>query len=112
MKPVPSLKDALHKVTGFGDVAKKDIKSLSKDAETLFINEFVKVMMEQTSFGKDKVVGNYMPFITSEVSKFMAEKGIGVGGFFMRSTGAESVKNELKHRDYGLKQYSSMGSGG
>lgn len=109
MKAVPSVK---HNITGFGEVSKKDVNKLSKDAETLFINEFVKVMMDQTSFAKDRVVGNYMPFITSEISKFMAEKGIGVGGFFTKNNGSDNLKPELKHRDFGLKQYSLMGGGG
>ncbi|MBF0330116.1 MAG: hypothetical protein HQL10_13250 [Nitrospirae bacterium] len=112
MKTVPLLNQNIQNTVGFGDVSKKDVKNLSKDAETLFINEFVKMMMEQTSFAKDKVVGNYMPFITSEISKVMAEKGIGLGGFLMKNNSADSMKTELKHRDFGIKQYSLTGGVG
>ncbi|MBZ0155168.1 MAG: M23 family metallopeptidase [Alphaproteobacteria bacterium] len=42
-------------------------------------------MMEQTSFGKDRTVSNYLPFITGEMAKSLAEKGIGVGEFLTRN---------------------------
>lgn len=64
---------------------KKDQKVMAKQIETVFLNEFLKIMMEQTSFGKDKTVSTYMPYITSEIAKSIAEeRGIGIGDFFLR----------------------------
>ncbi|MCL4536535.1 MAG: peptidoglycan DD-metalloendopeptidase family protein [Nitrospirae bacterium] len=74
-----------------------DPKAIAKQMETVFLNEFLKVMMEQTSFGKDRTVSTYMPYITSEISKSLAERGIGFGDFFLRSplSGNQNSKPEL-----------------
>ncbi|MBN2654473.1 MAG: M23 family metallopeptidase [Nitrospirae bacterium] len=42
-------------------------------------------MLEQTEFGKDKTVSMYLPVFTEEMSKEFAEKGIGIGEFFMNN---------------------------
>lgn len=62
---------------------KDDLKAMAKQIETVFLNEFLRIMMEQTSFGKDRTVSTYMPYITSEIAKSIAEeRGIGIGDFF------------------------------
>lgn len=63
----------------------KDTAKLSKQIETLFVTELMKRMFEQTSLGSDKVVNNFMPFITSEFAKAVVEGGgIGVGEFLTK----------------------------
>ena len=57
-------------------------KEAAKQVETIFLNEIMRVMMEQTSFGKDRTVSAYLPIITSEISNSLVERGIGVGEFF------------------------------
>ncbi|MBI5212801.1 MAG: M23 family metallopeptidase [Nitrospirae bacterium] len=43
-------------------------------------------MMEQTSFGKDRVISAYMPYITAEIAKDIADnRGMGIGEFFLRT---------------------------
>ena len=65
--------------------SKTDPKLIAKQVESVFLNELLKLIMEQSSLGKDKNLSNYLPFITSEMSKDLAEKGIGVGDFFLKS---------------------------
>ncbi|MBI3592378.1 MAG: M23 family metallopeptidase [Nitrospirae bacterium] len=72
-------------------------------------------MLEQTSFGKDKTVSTFMPFITSEISKSLAERGVGIGDFFLRNPLTDKMslqKNPEKLKlpltgkitsDYGLR---------
>ncbi len=63
---------------------KEDPKVMAKQIETVFLNEFLRIMMEQTSFGKDRTVSTYMPYITSEIARSITEeRGIGVGDFFL-----------------------------
>ncbi len=62
-----------------------DPKAMAKQVETVFLNEFLKIMMEQTSFGKDRTISTYMPYITSEMAKSLADRGIGIGDFFLRT---------------------------
>ena len=69
---------------GAKDQKKADPKALAKEVETLFVNEFLKVMFEHTSFGKDKMTNNFLPFITEEISKTVAERGMGIGDFVLR----------------------------
>ncbi len=67
-----------------------DTKDLSKQIETLFLTELLKTLFEQTEFGKNKVVGSYMPFFTAELANSFAERGIGIGDFL---TTPERLKN-------------------
>lgn len=60
--------------------------TIAKQVETVFLNELLKLIMEQSSIGKDKNLSNYLPFVTAEMSKDLAEKGTGVGDFFLRGT--------------------------
>jgi murein DD-endopeptidase MepM/ murein hydrolase activator NlpD len=62
-----------------------DPKAIAKQVETVFLNEFLKIMMEKTSFGKDRTVSTYMPYITYETAKSLADRGIGIGDFFLRT---------------------------
>ncbi|MEW6738989.1 MAG: peptidoglycan DD-metalloendopeptidase family protein [Nitrospirota bacterium] len=73
-----------------------DPKVMAKQIETVFLNEFLRIMMEQTSFGKDRTVSTYMPYITSEIAKSITERGIGVGDFFLRtpSAGIQDTKSQ------------------
>lgn len=63
--------------------------SVAKQIETVFLNEFLRIMMEQTSFGKDRTVSTYMPYITSEIASSITERGIGVSDFFLRTPSAD-----------------------
>lgn len=67
-------------IQGSGDAA-----TAAKQVETVFLNEFLKIIMEQTSFGKDKTVSNYMPMVTEEIAKSLAERGVGVGAMLMNN---------------------------
>lgn len=74
-----------------------DPKVMAKQIETVFLNEFLRIMMEQTSFGKDRTVSTYMPYITSEIARSIAEeRGIGVGDFFSKTplTGIQDTKSQ------------------
>jgi len=78
-------------------IEKPALKTASKQMETLFLNEVMRIMLEQTSIGQDKTISIFLPVITSEISKSMAERGIGIGEFLMKNTpdvqsGTESVK--------------------
>ncbi|OGW21986.1 MAG: hypothetical protein A2X55_12780 [Nitrospirae bacterium GWB2_47_37] len=71
-----------------------DPKVIAKQVENVFLNEFLKVMMEQTSFGKDRVISTYMPYITAEIAKDIADnRGIGIGEFFLKGSDALRVKS-------------------
>ncbi|MFO0752698.1 MAG: peptidoglycan DD-metalloendopeptidase family protein [Thermodesulfovibrionales bacterium] len=73
-----------------------DRKAAAKQIETVFLSEFLKIMMEQTSFGKDKTVSNYLPFITGEMAKSLAERGIGVGDFLLRNPALQEATEKGK----------------
>lgn len=75
---------------------KSDAKTIAKQVETVFLNEFLKIIMEETPLGKDKTFSTYLPVITSEVSKTLAEKGIGVGDFLSRSPSMVKMTTEKK----------------
>lgn len=71
-----------------------DPKVIAKQVENVFLNEFLKIMMEQTSFGKDRVISTYMPYITAEIAKDIADnRGIGIGEFFLKGSEALRVKS-------------------
>jgi Rod binding domain-containing protein len=89
-------------------VDKPDLKTASKQVEELFMNELLRTMLEQTSIGQDRTVSTFLPAITSELAKSMAERGIGLGDFLLKGNGSlkttdeESVglvsKNKVMHR--------------
>lgn len=64
-----------------GNGQSTDPKAMAKEVETIFLNEILKVLLEQTSIGKDKVVSTYLPLITTEIAGSLAERGTGVGEF-------------------------------
>lgn len=67
-----------------GQNQQNDPKAVAKQVETIFLNEIMKVMLEQTSIGKDKTVSTYLPLFTSEIARSFAERGVGVGEFVLR----------------------------
>lgn len=93
MKTITGMQNTTVNNAQAANVNAPDPKLVAKQVETVFMHEFLKVMMEQTSFGKDKVVSNYMPFITSELADSFSERGIGVGDFFKKAY-------ELRDSDY------------
>lgn len=94
------------------DKASSDPKTAAKEIETVFLSEFLKFALEQTSFGKDKFVSTYLPVITTEVAKSFSERGVGIGDFILKgsnqlsvtssdktSSGSQAMSNELKDKD-------------
>ncbi len=63
----------------------KDPNQASKQIEQVFLNELLKNMLENTEFGKEKIVSSYMPYITTEVAKSLSDRGIGIHEFLMKS---------------------------
>jgi murein DD-endopeptidase MepM/ murein hydrolase activator NlpD len=78
--------NTINSINPINSINSSDPKVMAKQIETIFLNEFLKIMMEQTSFNKDKTVSTYMPFITSQIADYLAERGIGAGEFFLRSS--------------------------
>lgn len=62
-----------------------DTKTAAKQVETVFINELLRIMMEHTSFGQDSTVSTFLPVITSEMSKSIAVRGIGIEDFLLKN---------------------------
>jgi Rod binding domain-containing protein len=62
-----------------------DISKAASQVEEVFLNELLKSMFQNTELAKDKIIGNYLPYITAEVSKSLSKRGIGIKEFFMRS---------------------------
>jgi Rod binding domain-containing protein len=78
---------------------KKDPDKAAKQVEVVFLNELLKNMLENTEFGKDKMVSNFMPCITSEISKTLAERGIGIHDFLMKSPSFRNMVGENASAD-------------
>ncbi len=71
---------------------KSDATIAAKQIETVFLNELMRIMMEQTSFGQDRTVSTFLPAITSELSTSLAERGgIGLGDFFLKGNGLQTI---------------------
>jgi Rod binding domain-containing protein len=73
---------------------KTDPAKAAKQVEVVFLNELLKNMLENTDFGKDKMVSDYMPYITTEISKSLSERGIGIHDFLMRSPSFRDMVTE------------------
>src|SRR5208282_6268994 len=74
---------------------KDDAKTAAKQVETEFLNELLRVMMENTSFGQDRTVSTFLPVITSEISKSLAVRGIGLADFFLKNESTfKTIKTE------------------
>jgi|GEM_PF-1445644 len=79
-----------------------DAKTAAKQVETVFLNELLRIMMEHTSFGQDRTVSTFLPVITSEMSKSLAVRGIGIEDFLLKNDG--SLKTiDLEKGDSGHK---------
>jgi Rod binding domain-containing protein len=73
---------------------KADPLKAAKQVEVVFLNELLKNMLENTDFGKDKMVSDYLPYITTEISKSLSERGIGIHDFLMRSPSFRNMVTE------------------
>jgi murein DD-endopeptidase MepM/ murein hydrolase activator NlpD len=84
---------------------KEDPKVMAKQIETLFLNEFLKIMFEQTSFGQDRTVSTYLPLITSQIAESLSEsgRGIGIGEFLSRAV--EQKGNRAEEIDFSSLQH-------
>ncbi len=71
-----------------------DPDTIAKKVETIFLSELLKVMMAQTSFGKNKTISTFMPVIVSGMAEAMSERGIGVGNFLGQHIHFEVRKDE------------------
>ncbi len=65
--------------------AGQDPATVAKKVETVFLNEFLKVMFEQTSFAKSKTIGSFLPVITGHIADSLAERGVGFGDIMMKN---------------------------
>lgn len=65
--------------------AGQDPAIVAKKVETVFLNEFLKVMFEQTSFAKNKTIGSFLPIITGHIADSLAERGVGFGDFMLKN---------------------------
>ena len=83
---------------------KGDAKTAAKQVETVFLNELLRIMMEHTSFGQDRTVSTFLPVITSEMSKSLAVRGIGIEDFLMKNApttqpdGASDMRHDGKRQ--------------
>jgi Rod binding domain-containing protein len=78
-----------------------DAKTAAKQVETVFLNELLRIMMEHTSFGQDRTVSTFLPVITSEMSKSLAVRGIGIEDFLMKnaSTMQHGGMSDTRHEE-------------
>ncbi len=87
----------------------KDPKTAAKQVEQVFMNELLKNMLENTEFGRDKMVSSYMPYITSEISKSISERGIGIHEFLMKSPAFSNIVNKKgAYEDHGSSQINKL----
>ncbi len=63
----------------------RDVEKAAGKVEELFLNELLKVMFQNTELAKQKVVSDFLPVFTMEISKAMSERGIGLKDFFLNS---------------------------
>lgn len=101
----PNLDESVR--TGLGRISDPD--KAGRQVEQVFLGELLKNMLENTEFGKDKMVSNYMPYITSEISKSLSERGIGIHDFLMRSPSFRDMVTENKGGEAGASQAAQPG---
>jgi len=82
---------------------KADAKTAAKQVETVFLNELLRIMMEHTSFGQDRTVSTFLPVITSEMSKSLAVRGIGIEDFLMKNA-STMQRGEMSDTRHGEKR--------
>ncbi len=83
---------------------KSDPATFVKDVEKVFLNELLKVMLQETEFGKDRTVSMYLPVFTEEMAKGFAEKGVGIGEFFLNNPGVQKLFQESAPDNTSIKQ--------
>jgi len=69
----------------------RQVGKAAKQVEEVFLNELLKSMFQNTELGKDKVISNYLPIFTAEISKSLSKRGIGIQEFFMKSAAFSSM---------------------
>jgi Rod binding domain-containing protein len=63
-----------------------EVAKAARQVEEAFLNELLKTMFQNTELAKGDVTGDYLPFITGEMSKSIAsQRGIGIQEFLMKS---------------------------
>ncbi|RMG57744.1 MAG: hypothetical protein D6713_09070 [Deltaproteobacteria bacterium] len=76
--------------------AKLSPEKVAKKVESLFLNELLKVMLQETSFGKERVFSTYMPIITSQVADYLAGRETGMAEMLLKNpVFRESLENTL-----------------
>jgi len=69
-----------------GNIAQSgDVREAARRVEEVFLNELLKVMFQNTELGKQKVVSDFLPVFTSEMSKSLSKRGVGLQDFFLNS---------------------------
>jgi Rod binding domain-containing protein len=91
---------------------KGDAKTAAKQIETEFLNELLRTMMEHTSFGQDRTVSTFLPVITTEMSKSLAVRGIGLADFFLKNEGLKAFDREQGDSAHKNKAISRPGTAG
>lgn len=91
----PNLDESVR--SGLGKISDPD--KAGKQVEQVFLGELLKNMLENTEFGKDKMVSSYMPYITGEIAKSLSERGIGIHDFLMRSQSFRDMVSEKGHSE-------------
>jgi Rod binding domain-containing protein len=62
-----------------------DIAKAARQVEEVFLNELLKTMLQNTELAKGNFTGDFLPFITAEVSKSISKRGIGIQEFLIKS---------------------------
>lgn len=91
----PNLDESVR--SGLGKISDPD--KAGRQVEQVFLGELLKNMLENTEFGKDKMVSSYMPYITGEIAKSLSERGIGIHDFLMRSPSFRDMVSEKGHSE-------------
>ena len=91
----PNLDESVR--AGLGKISNPD--KAGRQVEQVFLGELLKNMLENTEFGKDKMVSSYMPYITGEIAKSLSERGIGIHDFLMRSPSFRDMVSEKGHSE-------------
>jgi hypothetical protein len=62
-----------------------DVAQAARQVEEVFLNELLKVMLQSTELAKEKVVSDFLPVFTMEISKEITKRGIGLQEFLLNS---------------------------
>jgi Rod binding domain-containing protein len=62
-----------------------EVGKAARQVEEVFLNELLKTMFQNTELAKEKVISDYLPVFTMEMSKSLSKKGIGLQDFFINS---------------------------